>query len=186
MRRRSKLARPYIWRLIILKVTWNHAGVIMFPGCNHGLGRWCGGHGGAEGEVAGAGPARAGGGSGCRCGRDLGRAPRTIDAYARGLAEYLEMCERDGVDPVTATRAHVAVFVRELTTRPSRRGRERGVDRLGGGVGERHAPAATGGGAVVLRLPDRGGAARVEPGRPRPIHTRRAVGRPRSAGWCRG
>jgi hypothetical protein len=27
---------------------------------------------------------------------DLGRAPRTIDAYARGLAEYLEVCERVG------------------------------------------------------------------------------------------
>jgi site-specific recombinase XerD len=53
---------------------------------------------------------------------DLGRAPRTIDAYARGLAEYLEVCEREGVDPVTANRSHVAVFVRELTTRPSRRG----------------------------------------------------------------
>lgn len=53
---------------------------------------------------------------------DLGRAPRTIDAYARGLAEYLEVCEREGVDPVAANRAHVAVFVRELTTRPSRRG----------------------------------------------------------------
>ena len=39
---------------------------------------------------------------------DLGRAPRTIDAYARGLAEYLEVCEREGVDPVAATRAHVA------------------------------------------------------------------------------
>src|SRR5260370_16703422 len=53
---------------------------------------------------------------------DLGRAPRTIDAYARGLAEYLEVCERDGVDPVAATRAQVAAFVRELTSRPSRRG----------------------------------------------------------------
>ena len=53
---------------------------------------------------------------------DLGRTSRTIDAYARGLAEYLEVCEHGGVDPVTATRAHVAVFVRELTTRPSRRG----------------------------------------------------------------
>lgn len=53
---------------------------------------------------------------------DLGRAPRTIDAYARGLAEYLDVCERDGVDPVTANRAHVAVYVRELTERPSRRG----------------------------------------------------------------
>jgi integrase/recombinase XerD len=53
---------------------------------------------------------------------DLGRAPRTIDAYARGLAEYLEMCEREGIDPLTASRAHIGVFVRELTERPSRRG----------------------------------------------------------------
>jgi len=53
---------------------------------------------------------------------DLGRAPRTIDAYSRGLAEYLECCERGGVDPLTATRADVAVFVRELRTRPCRRG----------------------------------------------------------------
>jgi integrase/recombinase XerD len=53
---------------------------------------------------------------------DLGRAPRTIDAYARGLAEYLQVCEREGADPVTANRAHVAVFVRELTSRPSRHG----------------------------------------------------------------
>lgn len=53
---------------------------------------------------------------------DLGRAPRTIDAYARGLAEYLEMCERENVDPPTANRAHIAVYGRELTSRPSRRG----------------------------------------------------------------
>lgn len=53
---------------------------------------------------------------------DLGRAPRTIDAYARGLAEYLLICERDGVDPLAATRAHVAVFIRELTARPGRHG----------------------------------------------------------------
>jgi integrase/recombinase XerD len=53
---------------------------------------------------------------------DLGRAPRTIDAYARGLAEYLLICERDGIDPVAANRLHVAAFVKDLTTRPSRRG----------------------------------------------------------------
>jgi hypothetical protein len=52
---------------------------------------------------------------------DLGRAPRTINAYARGLAGYLEMCERDGIDPLAAGRADVARFVRELTERPSRR-----------------------------------------------------------------
>jgi integrase/recombinase XerD len=53
---------------------------------------------------------------------DLGRAPRTIDAYGRGLAEYLQVCERDGIDPLTANRSQVAAFVRELTSRPSRRG----------------------------------------------------------------
>src|SRR4249919_501475 len=53
---------------------------------------------------------------------DLGRAPRTIDAYARGLGEYLLLCEREGVDPVAANRAHVAVFVRELMSRPHHRG----------------------------------------------------------------
>jgi len=53
---------------------------------------------------------------------DLGRAPRTIDAYARGLAEYLGSCERDGVEPLAATRAQVAGFVRELISQPSRSG----------------------------------------------------------------
>ena len=39
------------------------------------------------------------------------RAPwATIDAYARGLVEYVETRERDGTDPLTATRAHVAGF----------------------------------------------------------------------------
>jgi integrase/recombinase XerD len=64
---------------------------------------------------------------------DLGRAPRTIDAYARGLAEYLGMCDRDGLDPLTANRAHVARFVRELRERPSRRGAN--VVSIGSGVG---------------------------------------------------
>ncbi|WP_242439068.1 tyrosine-type recombinase/integrase [Streptomyces sp. CB00455] len=53
---------------------------------------------------------------------DLGRAPRTIDAYARGLAEYLLLCEREQIDPVTAKRSHVAVYVRELSARPHHRG----------------------------------------------------------------
>lgn len=53
---------------------------------------------------------------------DLGRAPSTIDAYARALTEYLLSCERAGADPITATRAQVASYVHELTSRPSRRG----------------------------------------------------------------
>jgi site-specific recombinase XerD len=53
---------------------------------------------------------------------DLGRARRTVDAYARGLAEYLEVCELRGVDPVLAGRADVAGYVRYLFERPSHRG----------------------------------------------------------------
>lgn len=53
---------------------------------------------------------------------DLGRAARTIDAYGRGLAEFLELCEREGLEPLTAGRADVAVFVRDLMSRPHRQG----------------------------------------------------------------
>ncbi|MGW7243933.1 hypothetical protein [Streptomyces sp. NPDC054804] len=53
---------------------------------------------------------------------DLGRAPRTLDAYARGLAEYLALCEREAFDPLSAGRSHVGVFVRELTCQPHRHG----------------------------------------------------------------
>ncbi|MEU6019579.1 hypothetical protein ABZ826_38125 [Streptomyces sp. NPDC047515] len=53
---------------------------------------------------------------------DLGREPRTIDAYARGPAEHLQVCERDEADPIASNRLHVAAFVKELSTRPSRRG----------------------------------------------------------------
>jgi integrase/recombinase XerD len=53
---------------------------------------------------------------------DLGLAPRTIDAYARGLTDYLRVCERDGIDPLTAERAAIAGYVRDLATRSSHRG----------------------------------------------------------------
>ncbi|MEH0416167.1 hypothetical protein [Streptomyces sp. B21-083] len=51
-----------------------------------------------------------------------GTGTRTIDAYGRGLAEYLLMSERESVDPVTANPAHIAVYVRELRSRPHPRG----------------------------------------------------------------
>ena len=111
---------------------------------------------------------------------NLGRAPRTIDAYARGLAEYLLVCERDGVDPLTANRSQVALFVRELATRPHAR-RQRGRSGLRGRSVQRHVAAAAGAGAAVLRLPHRGGRARLQPGRPRPLHPWSAVRRRRPA-----
>lgn len=53
---------------------------------------------------------------------DRGLAPRTIDAYGRGLADYLTVCKRTNVDLVTATRADVARYVRDLGSRPHSRG----------------------------------------------------------------
>jgi hypothetical protein len=112
---------------------------------------------------------------------DLGRAPRTIDAYARGLAEYLQACERDGIDPLEANRAQIAGFVRELTSRPSRRGGN--VVRLDSGAGLANATLQQRLVAVrgVLRLPRRGGVAGVQPGGSGPLHTRARGRRPDAA-----
>jgi site-specific recombinase XerD len=53
---------------------------------------------------------------------DLGRSPRTIDAYSRGLADYLAFCAREGVDVAAASRADVARYVADLRSRPGRHG----------------------------------------------------------------
>jgi site-specific recombinase XerC len=53
---------------------------------------------------------------------NLGLAPRTIEAYARGLADYLLVCQRQGTDPLTAGRTEIARYVRDLAVRPNRRG----------------------------------------------------------------
>jgi integrase/recombinase XerD len=53
---------------------------------------------------------------------DLGLAARTLEAYARGLADYLAVCAHEGIDPVTARRAEIARYVRDLTRRPNPRG----------------------------------------------------------------
>ncbi|MDI9938654.1 MULTISPECIES: hypothetical protein [Rhodococcus] len=64
------------------------------------------------------------GGSNARscCGAASGAITIAAHALGGGLAEYLEMCEREGVDPLTASRAHIGTYVRKLTERPSRRG----------------------------------------------------------------
>jgi hypothetical protein len=85
---------------------------------------------------------------------------------ARGLADFLLVCEGEGVDPAGATRAQIALFVEGLRTRLSWRGPNVVVLDSGSGLANATLPAA-GRGAVVLRLPGRGGRARVQPGRSR-------------------
>lgn len=53
---------------------------------------------------------------------DLGLASRTLEAYARGLADYLTVCRREAIDPLIAGRAEIARYVRDLVGRPSPRG----------------------------------------------------------------
>jgi integrase/recombinase XerD len=53
---------------------------------------------------------------------NLGLAPRTREAYARSLNEYVAFCEREEEQPVDAGRAVVARYVRHLTERPNARG----------------------------------------------------------------
>jgi integrase/recombinase XerD len=54
--------------------------------------------------------------------QDLGRSPRTVDAYARSLVDYLRFCARHDVDVAGAGRAEIAGYVRDLRERPGRHG----------------------------------------------------------------
>lgn len=66
-----------------------------------------------------AGMCRRQGGSGCGPISD----GRLDDRRLRpGLVGYLQMCEREAVDALTASCAHIGIYVRELPERPSRRG----------------------------------------------------------------
>lgn len=52
----------------------------------------------------------------------LGHAQNTIDAYARAREDFFYFCAREKCIPDTATKEHIARWVRDLTTRPHRRG----------------------------------------------------------------
>ncbi len=146
-----------------------------------------------DGEVAGPGPARAGGRVAAGLGRSGPGAPhdRRLRAGAGRVPGGVRARGRRSAHRQPGPRRRL--FVRELAERPSRRGANVVSIDSGVGSGERHAPAAAGAGAAVLRLPDRGGRAGLQPGRPRPLHPRSAVRR-RLPAWpgaaadrsCRG
>ena len=52
---------------------------------------------------------------------NLGLAANTLDAYGRGLEEYIAFSAGKDTAVVTATRDHIAAYIRYLTSRPSRR-----------------------------------------------------------------
>ncbi len=53
---------------------------------------------------------------------NLGLAANTLDAYGRALEEYLAFSAARDVPVVTATKDHIAAYVRDLTSRPNPRG----------------------------------------------------------------
>jgi site-specific recombinase XerD len=46
---------------------------------------------------------------------NLQRSPATVEAYGRGLNQYLRFCQEHGVDATCATLEHVSLFVRQLS-----------------------------------------------------------------------
>ncbi|MGZ6725532.1 MAG: tyrosine-type recombinase/integrase [Solirubrobacteraceae bacterium] len=54
--------------------------------------------------------------------QDLGRSPRTVEAYARSLVDYLRFCDRHAIVVAAAGRAEIAGYVRDLRERPGRHG----------------------------------------------------------------
>jgi integrase/recombinase XerD len=49
-------------------------------------------------------------------------APKTVDAYGRGLNDYLGFCARNKVQAETVTRDLVALYVQDLADRPNPKG----------------------------------------------------------------
>src|SRR6266540_5903645 len=50
---------------------------------------------------------------------NFGLAPNTIDAYGRALEDYLQVSSRQQFMPLSASREHIAAYVRDLTSRQS-------------------------------------------------------------------
>ena len=55
---------------------------------------------------------------------NLGLAPRTLTAYARGLSDFVETCDALRVDPIAADRTAVAEWVHRLSERRGTHGDE--------------------------------------------------------------
>lgn len=101
---------------------------------------------------------------------NLGRAANTVEAYGRALEDFLGFSARRDVDPAVAGREHVALYVRDLLTRPNPRGAN--VRVLDSGVGLANATLQQRLTAMRLYydyLVEEGGTDE-QPGRPGPLH----------------
>lgn len=54
---------------------------------------------------------------------DLGKAPNTVTAYARGITDFIGFCSANDVDPLEARKSIIAAYVSDLHARPPGGGR---------------------------------------------------------------
>lgn len=57
----------------------------------------------------------------------LGLADNTIEAYARGLGDYLGFSKQCGIEPEKASREHITLFVHDMATRENRQSDQVGL-----------------------------------------------------------
>jgi site-specific recombinase XerD len=86
----------------------------------------------------------------------LGLAQNTVEAYARGVQDFMGYCVRSGIHAQQATRNEVACYVGDLRCRPNPKGGN--IVQLDSGVGLSNA---------TLQRP--------QPCWPRPLHTRQEI-----------
>ena len=64
---------------------------------------------------------------------NLGLASNTVEAYGRAVEGYLRFCQQQGIEPETATKEHISLYVHDLALRPNPRGAN--IRTLDSGVG---------------------------------------------------
>lgn len=70
--------------------------------------------------------------------KDLGKAPNTVAAYARGITDFASFCRGQGVDPLDGRKGIIAAYLADLHVRPPGGGR---AGRPGNFPGSRHQPS---------------------------------------------
>lgn len=55
--------------------------------------------------------------------KDLGKAPNTVAAYARGITDFASFCRGQGVDPLDGRKGIIAAYLADLHVRPPGGGR---------------------------------------------------------------
>jgi site-specific recombinase XerD len=49
---------------------------------------------------------------------DLGKAPNTVTAYARGIMDFVHFCQSKNIDLISARKDSIAAYLNDLRTRP--------------------------------------------------------------------